>query len=170
MSQLLADLGHQLDSRAAIACAGPMNEPLSVCPCSAKWDAFLDAASEGGAVQNGTLAQDAGQAAGLWAIREGITESLAKNGVVYKYDLSLPVADLYRLVEDTQQRIGERACPHTKGAGDLTDYNDVSECFSVFGFSGRSDRCLSKIVERFDKGHCWYFRGPSSGLGGLLCC
>ena len=62
-------------------------------------------------MQNGTIAQDAGQAAGLWAIREGITESLAKNGVVYKYDFSLPVTDLYRLVEDTQQRIGERAGP-----------------------------------------------------------
>lgn len=68
---------------------------------------FLEAASAGGAVADGTVAQDAGQASAFWAIRESITESLAKNGAVYKYDLSLPAALLYRLVEETQQRIGE---------------------------------------------------------------
>ncbi|GAQ88748.1 FAD/FMN-containing dehydrogenases [Klebsormidium nitens] len=88
---------------------------------SAKWDAFLEAASAGEVVQNGTIAQDAGQAAGLWAIREGITESLAKNGVVYKYDFSLPVTDLYRLVEDTQQRIGPLGV--AVGYGHLGDGN-----------------------------------------------
>lgn len=75
--------------------------------CSEKWDVFLEKASEAGAIDNGTVAQDASQAGGLWRIRESITESLGKNGVVYKYDLSLPVVHLYKLVEETQERIGK---------------------------------------------------------------
>jgi FAD/FMN-containing dehydrogenase len=80
---------------------------VSFLSCSEKWDVFLEKASEAGAIDNGTVAQDASQAGGLWRIRESITESLGKNGVVYKYDLSLPVVHLYKLVQETQERIGK---------------------------------------------------------------
>jgi hypothetical protein len=31
------------------------------------------------------------QAKSLWTLREGMAETLSKNGTVYKYDISLPL-------------------------------------------------------------------------------
>jgi FAD/FMN-containing dehydrogenase len=41
----------------------------------------------------------------VWRIREGISEALSKAGAVYKYDISLPLPQLYDLVEDTRARL-----------------------------------------------------------------
>ena len=49
-------------------------------------------------VTNGIVAQDAAQADALWAVRERITEALQHDGTVYKYDISLPLPQLYSLV------------------------------------------------------------------------
>jgi FAD/FMN-containing dehydrogenase len=49
---------------------------------------------EGGLVLDGTIAQSAAQAAALWALREGISESLSATGYPYKNDIALPVAEL----------------------------------------------------------------------------
>lgn len=39
-------------------------------------------------------------------LNQGVTESLQKAGAVYKYDLSIPVAELYALVEVMRERLG----------------------------------------------------------------
>lgn len=43
--------------------------------------------------------------AGVWHIREGISEALSKAGAVYKYDISLPLPQLYDLVQDARARL-----------------------------------------------------------------
>ncbi|MET0287870.1 MAG: FAD-binding oxidoreductase [Polyangiales bacterium] len=43
---------------------------------------------------DGTLAQDSGQAAEMWTLREGISESLSATGLPHKNDIALPVASL----------------------------------------------------------------------------
>jgi FAD/FMN-containing dehydrogenase len=43
---------------------------------------------------DGTLAQDSGQAAEMWSLREGISESLSATGLPHKNDIALPVAQL----------------------------------------------------------------------------
>ncbi|MES1172152.1 MAG: FAD-binding oxidoreductase [Bacteroidota bacterium] len=45
-------------------------------------------------IVDGTLAQNAAQAAELWALREGISESLSATGFPHKNDIALPVAAL----------------------------------------------------------------------------
>jgi FAD/FMN-containing dehydrogenase len=45
-------------------------------------------------VLDGTLAASAAQAADLWALREGISESLSATGFPHKNDIALPVAAL----------------------------------------------------------------------------
>jgi FAD/FMN-containing dehydrogenase len=57
-------------------------------------DAWLTSLFERGLVTDGTLAQGAQQAAELWALREGISESLSATGLPHKNDISLPVAAL----------------------------------------------------------------------------
>jgi FAD/FMN-containing dehydrogenase len=49
---------------------------------------------ERGLIEDGTMAQHSTQAAELWALREGISESLSATGLPHKNDISLPVAAL----------------------------------------------------------------------------
>jgi len=45
-------------------------------------------------VTDGTLAQHAGEAAAIWSLREGISESLSATGMPHKNDIALPIGDL----------------------------------------------------------------------------
>jgi FAD/FMN-containing dehydrogenase len=49
---------------------------------------------EKGLVQDGVRAADTTQAAQLWALREGISESLSGTGLPHKNDIALPVSQL----------------------------------------------------------------------------
>ena len=49
---------------------------------------------EDGFVQDGTMAQHASEAAELWGLREGISESLSATGMPHKNDIALPIAAL----------------------------------------------------------------------------
>ncbi|BDA44336.1 probable D-2-hydroxyglutarate dehydrogenase, mitochondrial [Coccomyxa sp. Obi] len=71
----------------------------------AKIEAFLEEVMEEGWVLDGTIAQDSTQTAAIWGLREGISVALKHAGAVYKYDLSMPVADMYSLVEETRERL-----------------------------------------------------------------
>jgi D-2-hydroxyglutarate dehydrogenase len=51
-------------------------------------------------VDDGTIAQDESQSLLLWKLRESVSESLQRDGVVYKYDISLPLSHFYQIVED----------------------------------------------------------------------
>jgi FAD/FMN-containing dehydrogenase len=57
-------------------------------------EAFMMKASEEGIIADGVLAQHATQARELWALREGISESLSATGMPHKNDISLPIAAL----------------------------------------------------------------------------
>ncbi|KAM4772157.1 D-2-hydroxyglutarate dehydrogenase, mitochondrial isoform 1-T2 [Rhinophrynus dorsalis] len=87
-----------------------------------KLNAFLDKALESGLVMAGTVATDQGKIMSLWALRERITEALAHDGYVYKYDLSVPVEKLYALVEEIRDRLGTSA-RRVVGYGHLGDGN-----------------------------------------------
>jgi FAD/FMN-containing dehydrogenase len=63
-------------------------------------DAWLTALFDRGIVSDGTLAQHAAQAAELWALREGISESLSATGLPHKNDVALPVAALEDFIAD----------------------------------------------------------------------
>ncbi|OVA06188.1 FAD-linked oxidase [Macleaya cordata] len=86
-----------------------------------KLEAFLLRSMEGGLISDGVVAQDINQASSFWRIREGITEALMKAGAVYKYDLSLPVEKMYKLVEEMRLRLGPSA--KVMGYGHLGDAN-----------------------------------------------
>ncbi|KAK1272292.1 hypothetical protein QJS04_geneDACA013088 [Acorus gramineus] len=87
----------------------------------AKLEAFLLSSMEDGIISDGVVAQDINQANSFWRIREGITEALIKAGAVYKYDLSLPVKNIYDIVEEMRSRLGESA--KVVGYGHLGDGN-----------------------------------------------
>jgi len=59
-------------------------------------------------VLDGTVAQSKHQAAELWELREGISESLSATGLPHKNDISIPVADVARFCAELVELTGER--------------------------------------------------------------
>jgi FAD/FMN-containing dehydrogenase len=57
-------------------------------------EAWVGSLFEGELILDGTLAQNSSQAAELWSLREGISESLSATGLPHKNDIALPVAAL----------------------------------------------------------------------------
>lgn len=70
-----------------------------------KLEAFLESVMGEGIVADGVLAQDETQFQAIWRWREGITEALSHLGGTYKYDVSIPLPELYQLVEDCRERL-----------------------------------------------------------------
>ena len=109
-----------------------------------KLQAFLESVMDKGIVADGTLAQDETQMRSLWAWREGITEALSHLGGTYKYDVSIPLRDLYRLVEDTRARVD--------AAGLLGDTDEFPVRAVVgYGHMGDANLHLNVSTRRFDE-------------------
>ncbi|KAL2841306.1 hypothetical protein BJX68DRAFT_258133 [Aspergillus pseudodeflectus] len=70
-----------------------------------KLETFLESIMGEGIVSDGVLAQDETQFQSIWRWREGITESLSHLGGTYKYDVSIPLPELYQLVDDCRERL-----------------------------------------------------------------
>lgn len=109
-----------------------------------KLEHLVEHLMESDIVSDGVLAQDQTQIQSLWAWREGITECLGHWGAVYKYDLSIPLPQLYSLVEDTRARL--------TSAGLVGD-DDTYPVVAVVGFGhmGDSNLHLNIATRRFDK-------------------
>ncbi|KAF2685053.1 D-lactate dehydrogenase-like protein 2 [Lentithecium fluviatile CBS 122367] len=111
---------------------------------SEKLQNFLEHVMEAEIVSDGVLAQDQTQIADLWSCREGVPEILGHWGGVYKYDLSLPIADLYDIVNDVRDRL--------TNAGLVGD-DDSHPCIDVVGYGhmGDANLHLNIPVRRYDK-------------------
>ena len=109
-----------------------------------KLEAFLEYVMGEEIVSDGVLAQDESQKQSLWSWREGIPETLGHWGGVYKYDLSIPLRDLYKLVEDTRERLTSAGL-----VGD-SEQNPVVDVVG-YGHMGDSNLHLNVPTRRFDK-------------------
>lgn len=109
-----------------------------------KLEKFLEYVMEKEIVSDGVVAQDETQVKSLWGWREGIPESLGHWGGVYKYDLSIPIAELYDLVEETREKISKAGL-----VGDTDEYPVVGVV--GYGHMGDSNLHLNVPVRRYDK-------------------
>ena len=111
---------------------------------SEKLEAFLEHVLGEETVADGVLAQDETQVKALWGWREGVPECLGHWGGVYKYDVSIPISELYSLVEETRERL--------KSAGLFGETNDHPVVDVVgYGHMGDSNLHLNVATRRFDK-------------------
>jgi D-2-hydroxyglutarate dehydrogenase len=105
---------------------------------SEKLERFLEDVMGQGLVLDGAVAQDGTQARQMWHLREGITEGLRHRGAIYKYDVSLPIPQMYRLVEDMRGRLaaafpgqaGSSSSSSSGGSGSSRSSNDSSSSSS----------------------------------------
>ncbi|EKM60946.1 uncharacterized protein PHACADRAFT_180107 [Phanerochaete carnosa HHB-10118-sp] len=80
-------------------------------------------------INTGVLSQSPAQFSQLWAIREGITEAVSKEGKAYKYDISIPVASFKEAVDKTREQLRSKgllrddAVKHVVGYGHVGDGN-----------------------------------------------
>lgn len=75
-------------------------------------------------VLDGTMAQDLTQYRDLWAIRERVPDALFADGYTFKYDFSLPPSRMYKLVEETREKMKPFAnVRNVAGFGHLGDQN-----------------------------------------------
>ncbi|TAQ87239.1 hypothetical protein B7494_g4427 [Chlorociboria aeruginascens] len=109
-----------------------------------KLEKFLEYVMEKEIVSDGVVAQDETQVRSLWSWREGITECLGHWGAVYKYDLSIPIKELYSLVEDVREKFNK--------AG-LIGEGEEHPVVNVVGYGhmGDSNLHLNVPTRRFDK-------------------
>ncbi|KAL5117469.1 D-lactate ferricytochrome c oxidoreductase [Pleosporales sp. CAS-2024a] len=109
-----------------------------------KLEKFLEHVMDTNIVQDGILAQDQTQIQELWSWREGITECLGHDGGVYKYDLSIPIHELYDLVNETRDRLTEAGLVGTENSHPVVDVVG-------YGHMGDGNLHLNIPVRRFDK-------------------
>lgn len=110
-----------------------------------KLETFLGNAMENGLVEDGIIAQDESQIQSLWSWRESIPEASTMNGGVYKYDVSIPLKDLYNLVE---------ACNVELDKAGIVDFEDASKpVVSAIGYGhiGDGNLHLNVCVRQYSK-------------------
>ena len=112
---------------------------------ASKIEVFLEDCMTKEIVSDGVLAQDETQARNLWSRREGITEALSHWGGTYKYDFSLPLNDLYQLVNDCRARFQDLDL--------LSDTDDTFPALDVVGYGhmGDGNLHLNVPVRRYTK-------------------
>nr|AGK29856.1 FAD-binding protein [Volvariella volvacea] len=80
-------------------------------------------------INTGVLSQSPAQFSSLWALREGVTEAVSKEGKAYKYDISVPLSSFQEVVDGTREQLrskgllGENAVKHVLGYGHVGDGN-----------------------------------------------
>ncbi|KAK0198697.1 FAD-binding domain-containing protein [Armillaria mellea] len=80
-------------------------------------------------INTGVLAQSPAQFSSLWALREGVTEAVSKEGKAYKYDISVPLSTFKECVDITREHLRskglmrEGAVRHVIGYGHVGDGN-----------------------------------------------
>lgn len=118
---------------------------------SAKLERFLESVMENEIVSDGVVAQDETQASQLWGWRERITECLGHWGGVYKYDLSIPLPQLYQLVEDTRSRMRDQALLAPEGASQEEQEKYPVAVVLGYGHMGDSNLHLNIATRGFDQ-------------------
>ncbi|ANB14358.1 Dld2p [Sugiyamaella lignohabitans] len=109
----------------------------------AKLEKFLEGLLEDEVIADGVVAQDETQLKNLWQWRELIPEKLGHGGV-YKYDVSIPLADMFKLVDDVQARLEE--------AGVVGDSEEFPAIASVgYGHIGDGNLHLNVPLRRYDE-------------------
>ena len=112
---------------------------------SEKLNAFLEHVMGEGIVEDGVVAENETQVQNLWACREGVSEAAQHFGGVYKYDLSIPLNDLYALVEETREKFQK------SGLMDLDDESKPVVDIIGYGHMGDSNLHLNVATRWYAK-------------------
>ncbi|GAO16908.1 uncharacterized protein UV8b_02856 [Ustilaginoidea virens] len=109
-----------------------------------KLEKFLEHVMSSDIIADGVVAQDATQSKTLWSWREGITECIGHWGGTYKYDVSIPLSDMYSIVDDVKARLCKAGL-----LGDTVQHPVVDVV--GYGHMGDSNLHLNICVRKYTK-------------------
>ncbi|KAI0793403.1 FAD-binding domain-containing protein [Abortiporus biennis] len=78
-------------------------------------------------INTGVLSQNPAQFASLWAIREGLTEAVSKEGKAYKYDISIPLKAFKEVVDTTREHLRSQGLLRHDAVKNVVGYGHVGD-------------------------------------------
>ncbi|KAF5374929.1 hypothetical protein D9758_000131 [Tetrapyrgos nigripes] len=78
-------------------------------------------------INTGVMAQNPAQFSSLWALREGVTEAISKEGKAYKYDISVPAALFKEVVDITRDHLRSKGLLHDDAVKYVLGYGHVGD-------------------------------------------
>ncbi|TFK94315.1 FAD-binding domain-containing protein [Polyporus arcularius HHB13444] len=78
-------------------------------------------------INTGVLASSPAQFSALWAIREGLTEAVSKEGKAYKYDISVPLNKFQEVVDKTREHLRSKDLLHENAVKYVVGYGHVGD-------------------------------------------
>lgn len=78
-------------------------------------------------INTGVLSQNPAQFSSLWALREGVTEAVSKEGKAYKYDISVPLSTFKEVVDLTREHLKSKGLLHDKAVKHVIGYGHVGD-------------------------------------------
>jgi (R)-2-hydroxyglutarate---pyruvate transhydrogenase len=84
-------------------------------------------ASDKPLINTGVLSQNPAQFSSLWALREGVTEAVSKEGKPYKYDISVPLSTFKEVVDVTREHLKSKGLLHEKAVKYVIGYGHVGD-------------------------------------------
>ncbi|KAF9068060.1 FAD-binding domain-containing protein [Rhodocollybia butyracea] len=92
-------------------------------------------------ITTGVMAQSPAQFSSMWALREGITEAVSKEGKAYKYDISIPLSKFKECVDATREQL--------RSKGLLGDGDGMVKAVIGYGHVGDGNLHLNVIATRY---------------------
>ena len=89
-------------------------------------------------INTGVMSNSPAQFSALWAIREGLTEAVSKEGKAYKYDISVPLPKFQEVVDKTKEHLKQKGLLREDAVKYVVGYGHVGD--SEFG-----GKCLSRV-------------------------
>ncbi|KAJ3654795.1 hypothetical protein Zmor_013958 [Zophobas morio] len=87
-----------------------------------KLDGFLQTCLNKNFILNGTVTGEVSKYKAIWEVREKLPQGYIKDGFVFMYDMSFPLENYYKLVEDLREHMGSLS-HRVFGFGHLGDGN-----------------------------------------------
>jgi FAD/FMN-containing dehydrogenase len=78
-------------------------------------------------ITTGVLSQSPAQFAQLWSLREGLTESVSKEGKAYKYDITVPLQAFKDVVDATREHLRAKGLYHEQAVKRVIGYGHVGD-------------------------------------------
>jgi FAD/FMN-containing dehydrogenase len=78
-------------------------------------------------INTGVLSQSPAQFSSLWALREGVTEAVSKEGKAYKYDISVPLSTFKEVVDLTREHVKSKGLLHENAVKHVIGYGHVGD-------------------------------------------
>ncbi|KII93262.1 hypothetical protein PLICRDRAFT_102368 [Plicaturopsis crispa FD-325 SS-3] len=92
-------------------------------------------------INTGVISQNPAQFSSLWALREGVTEAVSKEGKAYKYDISVPLVKFKEVVDLTREHLRSKGLLHDKAV----------KCVIGYGHCGDSNLHLNVVADVYSK-------------------